>query len=109
MVYTVKTGYALAKHEKKKPQRKSGKQEEYSTGPRKDNVWKGLWNLNIKHKHKYFLWKRLQGVLAIQECTFHKTKIGDPTCSCCGNEVETIEHLFFSCPNAPQAWKMAPL
>ena len=58
-VYTVKTGYALAKQRKKKLQCEKGKHEA-STGPRKDKVWKGLWNLNIKHKHKQFLWKCLQ-------------------------------------------------
>lgn len=100
-VYTVKSGYALAKQRKKKLQSEKGKQEESSTEPKKDKVWKGLWNLNIKYEHKHFLWKCLQAALPVQESIFHRTKMGDPMSRCCGDEVESLEHMFFSCTNCP--------
>ncbi|XP_027099177.1 uncharacterized protein [Coffea arabica] len=38
-----------------------------------------------------------------------KCEKGDPVCRCCGESIETLEHMFFMCSNARAIWKAAPL
>ncbi|KAL3524635.1 hypothetical protein ACH5RR_013007 [Cinchona calisaya] len=34
---------------------------------------------------------------------------GDSVCKCCGQDMETLEHTFFFCPQAVKTWKIAPI
>ncbi|XP_071933882.1 uncharacterized protein [Coffea arabica] len=38
-----------------------------------------------------------------------RTGKGSPMCRSCGEEVETLEHMFFFCDTAETTWKLAPL
>ncbi|XP_027151033.1 uncharacterized protein LOC113751285 [Coffea eugenioides] len=64
-----------------------------------------VWDLNIKHKLKHFLWKCLHNILPANEEVYRRTGKGDKWCKCCGEEVETLEHLLFLCKAREEAWK----
>ena len=34
---------------------------------------------------------------------------GSNLCNCCGEDTETIEHIFFFCPKAQVVWKIVPV
>ena len=71
--------------------------------------WKQLWKLKVKQKLKVFIWKGLNNALPVNELIFARTKMGDPRCTGCGEEEETVEHLFFHCKKAEHAWRIAPV
>ncbi|XP_027157225.1 uncharacterized protein LOC113758655 [Coffea eugenioides] len=100
--YTAKTGYAIARQAEGKHCRKKGQDAESSWEIRKHTMWKKLWHLNVKAKLKHFMWKCLQNCLPTNEIMYKRLGKGDGRCSCCGEEVETIEHLFFFCENAAE-------
>ncbi|XP_071932952.1 uncharacterized protein [Coffea arabica] len=108
-IYTVKTGYVIAKEEKEKTNQRLAPDPETSWEIRKHTVWKTLWSLNIKLKLKHFLWRCLQNGLATKEALYKRFGIGNKICHCCGKDTETIEHIFFNCPTAQVIWKIAPV
>ncbi|XP_071939998.1 uncharacterized protein [Coffea arabica] len=76
---------------------------------RKRTVWKNLWHQKVKAKLKHFMWKCLQNCLPTNEVIFKRIGHGEGRCSCCGEGMETIEHLLFFCVNAKDVWKLAPV
>ena len=72
-------------------------------------MWNTLWQLNIKHKTKLFIWKCIQGALPVREAVNRRTRMGDPICRTCGEAQETIEHLLLTCPHTVDIWKATPI
>ncbi|KAL3519486.1 hypothetical protein ACH5RR_017635 [Cinchona calisaya] len=72
-------------------------------------VWAKLLGLNIKQKIKHFIWKCLNQSLPVHELIFKRTRIGDPRCKQCGENIETIEHMLFFSKQADATWRMALL
>ena len=72
-------------------------------------MWKKLWQLKVKAKLKRFMWKCLQNYLLVNEITFKRFGKEEERSDCCGDNMETIEHLLFFCTNATIVWKMAPV
>lgn len=105
----MKTGYAIAVQERSREKRRQHLEEETSWEIRKHSIWKQLWNLNLKHKIKHFIWKCLQNGIAVKEAIHKRTGIGDTICTVCGEGVETMEHMFFQCSIAKTVWKLAPV
>ena len=66
---------------------------------RKDDptLWHQVWDLNIKHKLKHFLWKYIHNILPTNEEVYRRTGKGNKWYKCSGEEVETLEHLLFFC------------
>ncbi|XP_071923104.1 uncharacterized protein [Coffea arabica] len=60
-------------------------------------------------KLKHFLWRCLQNGLATSEALYQRVGKGSNLCQCCGEATETIEHVFFFCPTAQVAWRLAPV
>lgn len=98
--YTVKSGYARAKQEEESQQRNKESGAETSWEQNKENVWKRMWSLNIKAKHKHFLWKCLNNILPIKELVQKRIGKCDNICCACGEAEETVEHLLLLCPSA---------
>ena len=63
-----------------------------------------LWNLEIKHKLKHFLWKCLHGVLPVNEVIRRRIGKGEDRCRCCGEMTETLKHMFLFCSHAEFIW-----
>ncbi|XP_027066157.1 uncharacterized protein [Coffea arabica] len=108
-VYTMKTGYVVAKGQSESMNRSLAHDPETSWEIRKHTVWKKLWGLNVKVKLKHFLWRCMQNGLATNEALYKRLGNGNKICHCCGEEIETIEHIFFFCPKAQVVWKLAPV
>nr|XP_027060887.1 uncharacterized protein LOC113687483 [Coffea arabica] len=106
---SVKSGYAVARQQEGKAGRRTGQEAETSWEIRKRNVWKQLWHLKVKAKLKHFMWKCLQNCLPVNEQLSKRLHRGEGRCGCCGEDMETIEHLFFFCDKAVEAWKLAPV
>lgn len=105
--YSVKSGYKVAKSYERKMKGDEGgsnrKDEEES------NLWKGLWNLDIKRKVKFFIWKACHNRLPVGDSLKRRGIHIDETCKLYGEEKETVEHLFFKCRKAEMIWKLAPV
>ncbi|XP_071924943.1 uncharacterized protein [Coffea arabica] len=108
-IYSVKSGYALARQREGKAGTRTGQEAETSWEIRKRNVWKQLWHLKVKAKLKHFMWKCLQNCLPVNEQMSKRLHRGEGRCGCCGEDMETIEHLFFFCEKAVETWKLAPV
>ncbi|XP_027099102.2 uncharacterized protein [Coffea arabica] len=106
-IYTVKTGYARAMQASSTVNSRQKLKGETSREIRKHSVWKQLWNLNLKHKIKHFIWKCLQNGIAVNDDIYKRTGKGDKVCTVCGEGEETAEHMFFNCPRAQLMWKIA--
>lgn len=72
-------------------------------------AWKFLWGLNVKHKIKHFVWKCLHRILPVNEVITSRTAKGDGKCYCCGEQIETLDHMMFFCQHARLIWKAAPI
>ncbi|XP_027166343.1 uncharacterized protein LOC113766338 [Coffea eugenioides] len=107
--YTVKIGYAMARQEENQISSNRTHNAKTSWEVRKRMVWKNLWHQKVKAKLKHFMWKCLQNCLPTNEVIFKRIERGEGRCSCCGEGMETIEHLLFFCVNAMDVWKLAPV
>jgi hypothetical protein len=70
--------------------------------PRKDwmKILTNLWKTHIEPKIAYFLWRFL-----LHKLPFAKPS-GEPNrCSICAQS-ESVKHVFFECPFAPEIWYM---
>ncbi|XP_027152078.1 uncharacterized protein LOC113752144 [Coffea eugenioides] len=110
--YTVNSGYKIQM--KNNRQVREGGSEvagsSYIEGSQQmSQMWNTLWQLNIKHKIKLFIWKCIQGALPVREAVSRRTKIGDPICRTCGEAQETVEHLLLTCPHTVDIWKASPI
>ena len=66
-----------------------------------DKVWKKLNQLKIPNKVKEFHWKCIHNII-YTEFRLQQMNKSDGKCHFCynGNNVETLQHLFFECPTA---------
>lgn len=88
------------------------KEEEGSSTSRCEEdrmMWRGIWNLNIKKKVQYFLWRACHNRLPVGTNLKKRGIELDEMCKLCGEEKETAEHVFFHCPTAQLIWKLAPV
>ena len=51
----------------------------------------------------------MNNAIPVKELIFDRTKVGDPICTGCGEEVETVEHILFHCKKAEEAWNISPV
>ena len=107
--YTVQSGYKMEMERKEEVIRKEGEGVEMSFNSVSQQVWKVLWSLNISHKVKMFIWKGLSDAVPVKELIWRRIKRGDPICSICGEEVETLEHMLLKCSKVQDIWKLAPI
>ena len=56
-----------------------------------------------------FIWKGLSDAIPVKELTWRRVKVGDPICTMCGEEVETLEHMLLKCSKVKDIWKLAPI
>ncbi|XP_071933891.1 uncharacterized protein [Coffea arabica] len=108
-IYTVNSGYKTLSRET--TQHIVGRADEAETSSANSNgkQWKWLWKLRVKRKIKHFIWRSLNGLLPVNALVFNRTNHGDPICDGCGDQNESIEHMFFQCCRAQEVWKMAPI
>ena len=107
--YTVQSGYKHAMERREVETRKMEREAEPSCNSINQHVWKVLWNLNINHKIKLFIWKGLREAVPIKKLIWRRAKARDRICSGCGKEMETLEHMLLNCRKVRGIWKLAPI
>ena len=66
----------------------------------KDRTWNVIWKLKIPQKIRHFIWLVYHGrILTNKEREMMGFTL-DPTCRCCGPEVEDLNHIFIKCSKA---------
>lgn len=64
-----------------------------------------FWKLKIPHKLQIFLWKLIHNTLPVKHNLRHYATTNDVTCMLCNsNQIEDINHLFFTCHFAKTIW-----
>ncbi|KAK1283920.1 hypothetical protein QJS10_CPB21g01538 [Acorus calamus] len=63
-----------------------------------------MWKWKLPLKVKIFLWMMFQRRLLTKAYRGKWRGAEDQNCLLCNNEVETVEHLFLTCPKAVQLW-----
>lgn len=60
-------------------------------------------------KFLLFVWKVIHQILAVKDTLLRRNIMVDPLCPLCGQDVETIEHLFLRCRCAMRVWRASHL
>lgn len=69
-----------------------------------DRKWEKMWKLKVLNKMKMLLRTIMHGKVLCNVEWKRRGLTGDDKCSSCGNEVETINHIFRSCEKASTIW-----
>ncbi|XP_056859971.1 uncharacterized protein LOC130508465 [Raphanus sativus] len=101
--YTVRSGYELVN--KKRREIQAQPVEEPST----TSLKKEIWSLKTTRKIKHFLWQSLSGFVTSASKLYERHCATDKTCTRCGAEDETINHILFECPPARQCWALSDI
>lgn len=101
--YTVRSGYELVN--KKRREIQAQPVEEPST----TSLKKEIWSLKTTRKIKHFLWQSLSGFVTSASKLYDRHCATDKTCTRCGAEDETINHILFECPPARQCWALSDI
>ena len=77
--------------------------------PNRDIDWKGVYSLafrtTLQSKLREFQFKILNRIVFTNEKLFRFGMADSPTCAFCQTEVESLEHLLFSCKVSSKFWK----
>ncbi|GLU20625.1 hypothetical protein SLE2022_368150 [Rubroshorea leprosula] len=65
-----------------------------------NEVWKWVWKTPTLPKIQMFLWLLIHGKVKTLEYLHYLSIIDDPTYMICKRQVESIDHIFRSCPHA---------
>ena len=65
--------------------------------------------MNVPNKVRHFAWKACRNILATKENLRRRNITKDSTCEVCGEQVETISHLFWFCEHAKEVWSSCKL
>jgi hypothetical protein len=80
-----------------------------STSNNYDDMWGKIWKLNAPPKHIHLLWRILMNALPAKDNLFKKGVKCDPLCPRCGDQKETISHVFLDCEWVRQVWLASSL
>ncbi|KAL9811762.1 putative reverse transcriptase zinc-binding domain-containing protein [Arabidopsis thaliana] len=101
-LYSVKSGYEFIS---RKVHSKMFQQAENT--PTLNPLFAKVWNLQTAPKIKIFLWKVLNGAVAVEDRLRCRGVKADEGCLMCGADQETINHILFLCPLARQIWALS--
>ncbi|KAG7533599.1 Reverse transcriptase zinc-binding domain [Arabidopsis thaliana x Arabidopsis arenosa] len=100
--YTVKTGYVLACNVNKAEILQEARMQ-----PSLNGLKGKVWALKTAPKIKIFMWRALNGALAVADQFIKRGMATDLRCQNCGEETESINHILFSCSLARQVWALS--
>lgn len=97
-IYTVKSGYKAIQGWKARTNTSPS-----SSSP-ETKVWKKLWSLHTIPRHKTILWRILNNSLPLTAELNKKGIICSPICPRCQTKIETMDHVFLTCPYSVKVW-----
>ena len=65
--------------------------------------------MNVPNKVKHFAWKACRNILATKENLWRRNITKESICEACGEQVESISHLFWFCERAKEVWSSCKL
>ncbi|XP_028755351.1 uncharacterized protein LOC114714752 [Neltuma alba] len=68
------------------------------------SIWSAVWKLKVIPKIRSFIWRILNNALASKDALFKRKCATNPVCPVCGDDTETLEHLFLLCEWVKVAW-----
>ncbi len=71
--------------------------------------WKFLWSLSLPPKVKNLLWRASMGILPTHELLWRRHLRKDGVCFYCLSEMESVEHVLWSCPATNDVWLQSGL
>jgi hypothetical protein len=103
-VYSVKSGYNLAKTSAFFADREAGGKGSSSDLGAETVLWKAVWTIKAPEKMKVVLWRIIHDCLPTGQQLVHRHIPADDCCLFCG-QLERVEHLFLLCPYARAVWE----
>uniref|UniRef100_A0A5B7B467 Reverse transcriptase zinc-binding domain-containing protein n=1 Tax=Davidia involucrata TaxID=16924 RepID=A0A5B7B467_DAVIN len=103
-IYSVKSGYLLARSFYADAHSRNAAQGESSTRGLISSHWQNLWKLEVPRKLLLFLWRCSNEILAVGSMLRSRHLPVDPGCPLCNSDLETPIHLFGACFFARQVW-----
>lgn len=70
-----------------------------------DEEWMWLWNMNCWEKIKMFLWLAVKDKVLMNRERARRHLTEDARCPTCGEEEETLRHIFWDCNSARAVWR----
>ena len=64
-----------------------------------------IWKAKFPYKIKIFIWLIEQGAILTKDNVLRRKWVGDPSSSFC-DDMESTNHLFFTCHTAKVAWSI---
>ncbi|OAP19763.1 hypothetical protein AXX17_AT1G43730 [Arabidopsis thaliana] len=101
-VYTVKSGYDFISNQVHHDLFKKAEEN-----PSLNPLFLKIWNLHTVPKIKNFLWRLLNGSIAVEDRLRTRGLKNADGCLLCGSESETINHVMFQCSLSRQVWAMS--
>lgn len=72
-------------------------------------LWRKVWSMDIKKKIHIFLWKACHDRIPVGVNLKKRGMKVDDRCRICGEEAESIEHMFFHCRKSKIIWELSPV
>lgn len=72
-------------------------------------VTKSIWTLSAPPRIKHFWWKVIHNALPVADALIRRRIKIPAECILCGEDKETISHLFFHCRVAREIWELSPI
>ncbi|KAM2231146.1 hypothetical protein ACFX1S_015471 [Malus domestica] len=69
-----------------------------------NQVWKGIWNLQVPNKIKFFIWRCCNNAFAVRHNLKRRYMRIDNVCGVCNLVDESENHLFFRCDLSHRLW-----
>nr|POF21736.1 hypothetical protein CFP56_78720 [Quercus suber] len=76
-----------------------------SSGGDKNQIWKGIWNLQVPHKVKHLLWRATNEALPILYNLLCKNVVKSAYCPNCMFDGEDMIHALWSCKQLLVIWE----
>lgn len=70
--------------------------------------WKKVWNAQAMPRVKHFIWHLMRNIVPVRCRRAQKGLVVDTTYPMCGEEEESVDHLFINCSYAGLIWKLSP-
>lgn len=96
--YTVRSGYQAIQNWK------ITTISEPSNSNIETNLWKKLWTIHTIPRHKMILWRVLNNTLPLRSELGKRGILCNPLCPRCNSKIESMEHVFMTCPKITRIW-----
>lgn len=102
--YTVKSGYWVQTNVIEAAKRCLAVEQ-----PSLDSLYQWAWKQDTSPKIHHFLWRCISDALPTAANMKYRHISKDGSCSRCGMESETANHILFQCPYARRVWAESPI